>query len=99
MKEVAILKLGEVLAKHGFADSTLRVVENDSTLVYHVCRHVVDLGGLIEQTRGMIAMFTKAKAAKLIRELVDMFLKMDATTGKEVKDVSTSACCHGNRIN
>lgn len=47
--------------------------------------HVIDLGGLIEQTRGMIDMFTKAKAAKLIRELVDMFLKMDATTGKEVR--------------
>ena len=51
-----------------------------------MCRHVVGLGGLIEQTRGMIEMFTKAKAAKLIRELVDMFLKMDATTGKEVKE-------------
>ena len=25
VKEVAILKLGEVLAKHGFADSTLRI--------------------------------------------------------------------------
>ena len=25
VKEIAILKLGEVLAKHGFADSTLRV--------------------------------------------------------------------------
>ena len=30
-------------------------------------------------------MFTKAKAAKLIRELVDRFLEMEATTGNEVK--------------
>ena len=33
VKEVAILKLGEVLAKHGFADSTLRVIENGLTYV------------------------------------------------------------------
>ena len=60
--------------------------------VHHVCGHVIGLGALIEQTRGMIDMFTKAKAAKLIRELVDMFLKMDATTGKEVRDVRATRC-------
>lgn len=32
----------------------------------------------------MIHMFTKAKAAKLLRELVDRFLDMKQSTGKEV---------------
>ena len=36
----------------------------------------------------MIDMFSKAKAAKLIRELVDRFLDMKATTGKEVSGLS-----------
>lgn len=31
-----------------------------------------------------MTVFSKAKAAKLIRELVDMFLDMQTTTGKEV---------------
>lgn len=37
----------------------------------------------------MISLFSKAKAAKLIRELVDRFLDMKSGTGKEVI-VSTS---------
>lgn len=64
VKEQAILLLGKVLAKHGFAE---------------------ELGLLVVKTREMIDMFSKAKAAKLIRELVDRFLDMKATTGKEVE--------------
>ena len=43
-----------------------------------------ELGHLIQTTRSIINVFSKAKAAKLIRELVDRFLDMEATTGKEV---------------
>lgn len=43
-----------------------------------------DLGELIQRARTIIDLFSKAKAAKLIRELVDLFLDMEATTGKEV---------------
>ena len=43
-----------------------------------------DLGELIQRTRCIIEIFSKAKAAKLIRELVDQFLEMEATTGNEV---------------
>ena len=46
--------------------------------------HLAELGLLVIKTREMIDMFSKAKAAKLIRELVDRFLDMKATTGKEV---------------
>ena len=39
---------------------------------------------MIQQTRTIIDLFSKAKAAKLIRELVDLFLDMEAATGNEV---------------
>ncbi|XP_064401733.1 26S proteasome non-ATPase regulatory subunit 11-like [Halichondria panicea] len=64
IKELAILKLGATLAKHGFVE---------------------DLGELIQQTRAMINLFSKAKAAKLIRELVDLYLDADKATGHEVE--------------
>ena len=46
-----------------------------------------ELGSLIQTTRAMIDFFSKAKAAKLLRELVDRFLDMHrtgVTTGREV---------------
>ena len=45
-----------------------------------------ELGLLVDKTREMINIFSKAKAAKLIRELVDRFLDMKASTGKEVSE-------------
>lgn len=43
-----------------------------------------ELGVLIQTTRSIINFFSKAKAAKLLRELVDSFLDMGHATGKEV---------------
>ena len=43
-----------------------------------------ELVGLIEFVRPFLSMVSKAKAAKLVRCLVDMFLDMEAGTGKEV---------------
>ncbi|XP_003383208.1 PREDICTED: 26S proteasome non-ATPase regulatory subunit 11-like [Amphimedon queenslandica] len=45
-----------------------------------------DLYSLIEEMKGSVGMFSKAKAAKLIRELVDQFLNMRAIArkGKEI---------------
>ncbi|KAL5496223.1 hypothetical protein EMCRGX_G012464 [Ephydatia muelleri] len=43
-----------------------------------------ELGALIQTTKDVIDIFSKAKAAKLIRELVDLFLDMRASTGNEV---------------
>ena len=51
----------------------------------HVCDCIAELGELIQTTRGMIELFSKAKAAKLIRELVDRFLDMNKTVGNEVR--------------
>ena len=44
----------------------------------------VELGDLVRVSRKHLGLFSKAKAAKLVRELVDYFLDMEASTGMEV---------------
>lgn len=44
-----------------------------------------ELGGLIKFIRPFLKMVSKAKAAKLVRNLVDVFLDMEASTGMEVE--------------
>ncbi|XP_076329362.1 26S proteasome non-ATPase regulatory subunit 11-like [Tachypleus tridentatus] len=44
-----------------------------------------ELGELIRSTRPFLNNISKAKAAKLVRALVDMFLDMEAATGFEVE--------------
>ena len=39
---------------------------------------------MVKFTRPFLARVSKAKAAKLVRHLVDQFLDMEAGTGKEV---------------
>ena len=39
---------------------------------------------MIKFTRPFLSLVSKAKAAKLVRNLVDQFLDMEAATGKEV---------------
>jgi 26S proteasome regulatory subunit N6 len=43
-----------------------------------------ELAQLIRDVRPFLAMISKAKAAKLVRSLVDLFLDMEAATGTEV---------------
>lgn len=47
--------------------------------------HLIELGGLIKFIRPFLKTVSKAKAAKLVRNLVDIFLDMEATTGMEVE--------------
>lgn len=44
-----------------------------------------DLGELVKYIRPFLKSVSKAKAAKLVRALVDMFLDMEASTGMEVE--------------
>lgn len=44
-----------------------------------------ELAGLIKFTRPFLSLVSKAKAAKLVRHLVDKFLDMEAGTGKEIE--------------
>lgn len=44
-----------------------------------------EMATLIKISRPFVNRISKAKAAKLVRALVDMFLDMEAGTGKEVR--------------
>jgi 26S proteasome regulatory subunit N6 len=48
-------------------------------------RDATSLASLIRDVRPQLANMSKAKAAKLVRQLVDMFLDLDAKTGQEVQ--------------
>jgi len=48
-------------------------------------KQATELAGLIKFVRPFLGIVSKAKAAKLVRSLVDMFLDMEAGTGKEIE--------------
>lgn len=73
------------------------VAENDEELIRIKEQGIMQLGELYKQegkakeladlikvTRPFLSLISKAKAAKLVRSLVDMFLDMEAGTGIEV---------------
>lgn len=47
--------------------------------------YVAELGGLLKYVRPFLNSISKAKAARLVRSLLDMFLDMEAATGQEVE--------------
>ena len=49
-----------------------------------------ELAHLIKYSRPFLSMISKAKAAKLVKALVDLFLDMEAGTGSEVH---VAICC------
>lgn len=44
-----------------------------------------ELGGLLKYVRPFLNSISKAKAARLVRSLLDLFLDMEAATGQEVR--------------
>ena len=44
-----------------------------------------ELGGLLKYVRPFLNSISKAKAARLVRSLLDLFLDMEAATGQEVE--------------
>jgi len=85
----------EYLAK--MAESPATVVEDEEVLKeresgimelgkqYKDQGNAKDLGKLIKMIRPFTKLISKAKAAKLVRGLVDIYLDMDAATGYEVQ--------------
>lgn len=58
------------------------------TLFRHIIiiLHVfLELGGLLKFVRPFLISISKAKAARLVRSLLDLFLDMEAATGQEVE--------------
>lgn len=54
----------------------------DTSLLLHV---TLELGGLLKFVRPFLISISKAKAARLVRSLLDLFLDMEAATGQEVE--------------
>lgn len=46
---------------------------------------LTELGGLLKYVRPFLNSISKAKAARLVRSLLDLFLDMEAATGQEVE--------------
>lgn len=54
----------------------------------HLCIFLLpypELGGLLKFVRPFLISISKAKAARLVRSLLDLFLDMEAATGQEVE--------------
>merc|ERR1712142_976375 len=71
-----------------YGEEELRDMESKAMEVgkkYREQGNAKDLGNMIRMIRPFTKLLSKAKAAKLIRGLVDMYLDMDAATGYEVQ--------------
>lgn len=73
---------GKVLDEEGLRLKELRILEQGQLLSR--TGKAVELGNLIKSTRPFLNQISKAKASKLVRALVDLFLDMEAGTGMEV---------------
>jgi 26S proteasome regulatory subunit N6 len=49
---------------------------------------IAELEGLVKFIQPFMLLISKAKAAKMVRELLDLFLDMEASTGTEVYYIS-----------
>ena len=58
-------------------------------LNFKIVKNILELTELIVYTRPFLNLVSKAKAAKLVRNLVDMFLDLEAGTGEEVFDFAS----------
>lgn len=56
-----------------------------SFLSFVVLHPPSELGGLLKYVRPFLNSISKAKAARLVRSLLDLFLDMEAATGQEVE--------------
>ena len=69
-------------------DSKWNIISETNGLIDIDCYdwqgHAKELGSLVKVVRPFLKSISKAKAAKLVRTLVDLFLDMEASTGLEV---------------
>ena len=87
-KEQAILDLGALLSltkKAQSKNNNYSDFKNQAFKLYLIDTNAKELAELIVYTRPFLNMVSKAKAAKLVRNLVDMFLDLEAGTGEEIR--------------
>lgn len=68
----------------------LEMIQKNSVVYTKVCFFnlisiSLELGGLLKFVRPFLISISKAKAARLVRSLLDLFLDMEAATGQEVE--------------
>ena len=80
-KEQAILDLGHLLKLTKKAKGMFFSLEKTWKIKIF---SLLELADLIKFTRPFLNFVSKAKAAKLVRNLVDMFLDLEAGTGQEI---------------
>uniref|UniRef100_A0A5F8A6A7 26S proteasome non-ATPase regulatory subunit 11 n=1 Tax=Macaca mulatta TaxID=9544 RepID=A0A5F8A6A7_MACMU len=96
VKEQSILELGSLLAKTGQAAVQKRfhhvgqaglelLTSVDPPASASQSAGIPELGGLLKYVRPFLNSISKAKAARLVRSLLDLFLDMEAATGQEVE--------------
>lgn len=61
------------------------VVYTEVCLFFYLISISLELGGLLKFVRPFLISISKAKAARLVRSLLDLFLDMEAATGQEVE--------------
>lgn len=66
----------------GYISYRKAVSRSNDTSFFHV---LSELGGLLKFVRPFLISISKAKAARLVRSLLDLFLDMEAATGQEVE--------------
>jgi hypothetical protein len=65
-----------------------RFLKHLSIMQSVLCCLIAELEGLVKFIQPFMLLISKAKAAKMVRELLDLFLDMEASTGTEVYYIS-----------
>ena len=87
-KEQAIQRLGELLSENKMKDGKFFSFGTAGLYCCTKCHTFVfllDLAALIRFIRPFLNCISKAKSAKLVRNLLDLFLEVDATTDIAVR--------------
>lgn len=77
------MESGDINDEEAIRNKELEIMELGEK--YKKEKKAAELAQLIRDVRPFLAMISKAKAAKLVRGLVDLFLDMEAQTGTEVQ--------------
>lgn len=79
-----------VICSYGASPGMVQLHCLNSTGFFTGLSFHTELGGLLKYVRPFLNSISKAKAARLVRSLLDLFLDMEAATGQEVRQLEFS---------